>query len=68
MSNPSFLGIVGMTDVVYLPLEKGLNEIFLLVKESFGGWGFMAKTEKQLDFPKKQHDRLTKAWETKQSF
>jgi sugar lactone lactonase YvrE len=41
--DPSFLGIVGLFDMVYLPLEKGENELLLMVAESFGGWGFMGR-------------------------
>jgi len=41
--DPSFLGIVGLSDVVYLPLEAGENEIALLLAESFGGWGFLCR-------------------------
>jgi sugar lactone lactonase YvrE len=40
--DPSFLGIVGMFDTVYLPLEQGSNELTLLVSEVFGGWAFQA--------------------------
>jgi sugar lactone lactonase YvrE len=36
----SFLGIVGLFDAVSLPLRKGDNELFLVIGESFGGWGF----------------------------
>lgn len=41
--DPSFLGIVGLFDSVYLPLEPGENEVVLLVAESFGGWAFVAR-------------------------
>jgi sugar lactone lactonase YvrE len=41
--DPSFLGIVGLFDMVYLPVEKGDNELLLMVMESFGGWGFMGR-------------------------
>jgi sugar lactone lactonase YvrE len=41
--DPSFLGIIGYNDAVYLPLKKGENELLLWILESFGGWGFMAK-------------------------
>jgi sugar lactone lactonase YvrE len=41
--DPSFLGVVGLFDMVYLPLEKGENELLLMVVESFGGWGFMGR-------------------------
>jgi len=33
-----FLGTVGFYDALYLPLEKGRNEIVFAVTESFGGW------------------------------
>jgi sugar lactone lactonase YvrE len=42
----SFLGIVGYFDSVYLPLHEGENELTLMLTESFGGWGFMARDNK----------------------
>lgn len=33
-----FLGTVGFYDALYLPLEKGRNDIVFAVTESFGGW------------------------------
>lgn len=66
--DPSFLGVAGLFDAVFLPLEKGRNEIFFLVKESFGGWGFMAKSDRILKPPIRDHSRLTKAWETEKVF
>jgi sugar lactone lactonase YvrE len=62
--DPSFVGVVGYNDTVHLPLEKGNNEIFLILSERFGGWGFMAKTERALHAPLEQHDAATKVWET----
>jgi sugar lactone lactonase YvrE len=41
--DPSFLGIIGYNDAVYLPLQKGENELLMWIVEAFGGWGFMAK-------------------------
>ncbi len=41
--DPSFLGILGLSDVVYLPLREGDNELVLLLAESFGGWGFLCR-------------------------
>jgi len=41
--DPSFLGIIGYNDAVYLPLKRGDNELLMWVFEAFGGWGFMAK-------------------------
>jgi hypothetical protein len=37
----SFLGILGTYDNIYLNLKKGDNELLVLVKEVFGGWGVM---------------------------
>ena len=37
-----YLGTIGYFDSVYLPLKKGKNEILLVVKENFGGWGIQA--------------------------
>lgn len=66
--DPSFLGILGLHDAVYLTLEKGLNEIFLMVSESFGGWGFEARTEPALEPPVKQHGRANLVWESPREF
>ncbi len=41
--DPSFLGIVGLFDAVYLPLKKGENELTLLLTEAMGGWGFVVQ-------------------------
>lgn len=41
--DPSFLGIIGYNDCIYLPLQPGENELLMWVVEAFGGWGFMAK-------------------------
>jgi hypothetical protein len=43
LRDPSFLGIVGLHDAVYLPLRRGPNELLLVVAETFGGWGFAAR-------------------------
>jgi sugar lactone lactonase YvrE len=41
--DPSFLGAVGLFDAVFLPLKKGENELFFVLKETFGGWGFLCQ-------------------------
>lgn len=38
-----FLGTIGYYDAVYLPLQKGKNEIWMAVSEDFGGWGIQAR-------------------------
>jgi sugar lactone lactonase YvrE len=40
----------------------------MMVTESFGGWGFMARVDGDTGKPIKQHDRMAKAWETEQVF
>ena len=40
-----FLGTVGLWDALYLPLQKGRNELWLAVSENFGGWGVIAAIE-----------------------
>lgn len=37
-----FLGTLGLYDELYLPLQKGDNELWLAVTENFGGWGVKA--------------------------
>ena len=50
--DPSFLGIVGPFDEVTLTMEKGLNEIFLMVTENFGGWGLLGVADPELERPR----------------
>jgi hypothetical protein len=38
-----YLGTMGFFDKVYLPLQKGINELIITVTENFGGWGIMGK-------------------------
>lgn len=40
-----YLGTIGYFDTVYLPLQKGENEIWVAVAENFGGWGIRGKLE-----------------------
>jgi hypothetical protein len=40
-----FLGTVGFFDKLFLPLRKGMNELWFVVSEDFGGWGVKAKFE-----------------------
>jgi hypothetical protein len=62
--DPSFLGIMGYFDVLFLPLKKGDNELLLLVGESMGGWGFCARKEDEIFMA----PTITKTWETKNAF
>ncbi len=40
-----FLGTIGYFDKLFLPLKKGMNELWFVVSEDFGGWGLKAKFE-----------------------
>lgn len=66
--DPSFVGVLGLNDAVFLTLEKGLNEIFMIIKESYGGWGFMVKLDGIVNRPFEDHTRVEKIWETPQEF
>lgn len=43
--DPLFQGMIGYHDALYLPLEKGDNELVFAVADAFGGWGLMARLE-----------------------
>ncbi|MCP4727888.1 MAG: hypothetical protein GY863_22810, partial [bacterium] len=60
----SFVGVLGFNDHLILPLEKGVNEIFMYITERFGGWGVKAKIDKDVISPVKEYSLLEKAWET----
>jgi len=48
--DPAFLGIVDPeNDALYLPLQKGSNELVLALSELGGGWGFVCKLGDALD-------------------
>lgn len=40
-----FLGTIGFFDSVYLPLQKGKNNLLIVVAETMGGWGIEGKLE-----------------------
>ena len=62
--DPSFLGIVGLNDALYLPLRRGENELLLVVAESFGGWGFMCRDATAVF----RYAGVSKVWETGKEF
>jgi hypothetical protein len=39
------LGTMGYYDELFLPLKKGVNEVWFAVSENFGGWGIKALLE-----------------------
>lgn len=62
--DPSFLGIIGLNDAVFLPLNKGKNELMIMVAESFGGWGFQFQQGSATYF----ETGISKKWETAKVF
>jgi hypothetical protein len=58
-----FMGIIGFNDAVVLDLAEGENELFFVLTESFGGWGFMARTEGLRSDPIFLADGVEKVWE-----
>lgn len=62
--DPSFLGIIGLNDALYLPLKAGKNELMIIVAESFGGWGFMFQDANAVFID----ESVSKLWETEGLF
>ena len=62
--DPSFLGIVGLYDAVYLPLKKGENELLFIITESFGGCGIIGQDGTAVF----HHEKVKKAWKTAKVF
>ena len=62
--DPMFYGAVGLHDAVFLPLQKGANELLFVVAESFGGWGFMARLTPVPDRLETLGEGVVKLWET----
>ncbi len=60
----NFQGIVGLNDNIFLPLEKGNNELVIALIETFGGWGFIFQNVDAVY----EHPSLTKQWEIKNKF
>jgi sugar lactone lactonase YvrE len=48
LRDPSFLGIMGTFDTLFLPLRKGDNELLVTLSETMGGWGFVAQDAKAI--------------------
>jgi hypothetical protein len=61
--DPGFHGIVGLHDSVFLPLQKGKNELLLMVTEIFGGWGFTCQLGPLRGEAVHLHDSVEDLWE-----
>jgi hypothetical protein len=66
--DPSFLGILGLHDQVPVQVRKGLNEVFLMVTEVFGGWGFMIQGDGPMEPKPKDHAATEDVWSTEEVF
>ncbi|MBU2651496.1 MAG: SMP-30/gluconolactonase/LRE family protein [Bacteroidetes bacterium] len=62
--DPSFLGIIGLHDAVYLPLKRGKNELLIGLVEVMGGWGFMFQYGSLIY----KNENMTELWETEKQF
>ncbi len=61
--DPEFAGVVGLHDAVFLSLQKGKNELLLMVSEIFGGWGFMCRLSPLRGEAVFLHPSIEKVWE-----
>jgi glyoxylase-like metal-dependent hydrolase (beta-lactamase superfamily II) len=43
-----YLGTIGLFDSVVLPLTAGENEVWIAVREAFGGWGIQGRLSNEL--------------------
>ena len=60
----SFTGAIDAQDSLFLNLKKGLNEIFMFLKEDFGGCGFIVRSEIPLVGPPVDDASTHHAWST----
>lgn len=63
LRDPESPGLAGLNDAVFLPLEKGPNELLLMVSETFGGWGFLCRLGTLRGEAEYRHPTVTKLWE-----
>lgn len=66
--DPSFLGILGLHDQVPVRVRQGLNEIFLMVAEFFGGWGFEIQANGEVTPKPTDHAVTEEVWSTDDVF
>ena len=62
-----FSGNIGLYDTLYLNLEKGLNELFLIVKDNMGGCGIIFKPEKELFTVNVSENEIENLWSTQKT-
>ena len=66
--DPSFVGVVGLSETVTVRLEPGLNEIFLIVTDAFGGWGFRVEADRELEPARTTDVPPVRVWDTGEIF
>ena len=59
-----FVSTLNMQDTLYLDLKKGRNELFLMLLEGSGGWGFAFKSIPEVEEIRNSELKLTKLWES----
>jgi len=55
-------------DTVEVRLERGLNEIFLMVTGRTGAWNFRVRADRRLQPKRMEHDAVSAAWATDSVF
>jgi hypothetical protein len=60
----AFSGNIGLFDTLNVELEKGRNEIFIVLKNNFGGWGFIFNSVEELLSLPKSSVQLQNSWNT----
>ena len=63
LRDPESPGLAGLNDSVFLPLEKGRNELLLMVSEVFGGWGFLCRLGALRGEAEYRHPSVSRLWE-----
>ena len=64
----SLLGSGEPSDAAYVTLGRGLNEIFLIVTEAGGDWGFLVRTDPVLGEPERREGAAERVWESAADF
>ncbi len=66
--DPSFSGIIGLHDDVFITLHKGHNELLFMVTDNFGGAGVMSATSLRVEHPTIRQGLAVQVWETPAEF
>ncbi len=62
----SFTGAIHSRDTLYLKVQKGVNELFVISKDQFGGWGFRFLSDKPIQPVKSSlNPKIQEIWSKK---